>query len=356
MNRTFRTLIEAAILAPSGDNTQPWRFHVNEADSSLLITIDESRDPSPMNAGQRMARVALGAAVENIARTAADNRWNPLVRVGDDRLYVRLGHEIPDRVGKIAPVIQSRATNRRLYDRQPLPVGVEQALNKENPAEAAVTAHWIVGRDRIDAWAALIGRADEAMFGMTAMRTAFLANVRFDAAASAPVSEGLSLASLELTRADRAAMRLLRVMPPWAVKVARIPTALRKKAANLVRSSSGLCLVVADDRSSNTDFLVGRVMQRAWLALTERGFAVQPMMSLPVLDNALENGSPGSIDRGPAEMALLGLRDAAPEIGNGRLAALLRFGYAPPPSGRTGRLPMAAVCDVAPPVRQRQLV
>jgi hypothetical protein len=75
-------------------------------------------------------------------------------------------------------------------------------------------------------------------------------------------------------------------------------------------------------------------------------------MSLPVLENAL--------DHGPAELqASLGyekvsslrneFRALVPEVGNGRPAFLLRFGYAPAPTGRTGRLPIAAVCCVAAP-------
>ena len=57
-------LLKAAAVAPSGDNTQPWRFEVET--SRIRVIVDPARDPSPMNAGQRMARIAAGAAAENI--------------------------------------------------------------------------------------------------------------------------------------------------------------------------------------------------------------------------------------------------------------------------------------------------
>ena len=63
------------------------------------------------------------------------------------------------------------------------------------------------------------------------------------------------------------------------------------------------------------------------------------MLSLPVLGNALEHGDPALVAAlGRERVAALGrsFREAAPEIGVGRPAALLRFGFAPPPSGRTG--------------------
>ena len=47
------TLLEAAILAPSGDNTQPWRFAVDRERWTIAVDVDPTRDPSPMNAGQR---------------------------------------------------------------------------------------------------------------------------------------------------------------------------------------------------------------------------------------------------------------------------------------------------------------
>jgi hypothetical protein len=87
-------------------------------------------------------------------------------------------------------------------------------------------------------------------------------------------------------------------------------------------------------------------MQRAWLALTEEGLAAQPMMSLLVLENALEHGPPVLVAAlGRDRVSALGeqLRSLVPEIGPGRPAFLLRFGYAPAPGGRTGRLPLDAV-------------
>jgi len=67
---TLESLVAAALRAPSGDNTQPWRFQIDPRTGRVSLFLDESRDPSPMNAGQRMARIALGAAFENLLRAA----------------------------------------------------------------------------------------------------------------------------------------------------------------------------------------------------------------------------------------------------------------------------------------------
>jgi nitroreductase len=341
------TLIEAAVRAPSGDNTQPWRFALDPALPRVAIHLDPTRDPSPMNSGQRMARIALGAALENILRTAAGNGWT--VRLEDDPApalaALHLEHFNPGPVA-VEPVLRQRVTNRRDYDGKPVAPEALAAAAAATPPLGGVTTHWITERQRLEGLADLVGRADAVMFGAPAMRHAFLHNVRFDAPPNAEVEEGLSLDSLELSASDRVALRLMRKMPQWLYRLFGAGKVFRAKAQQLVASASGLCLVVAPDDAEATDLTVGRAMQRAWLALTEKGLAVQPMSSLPVLDNALRHGTPeviAAVGRDVVGALLEELRRLAPELGGGRLAFLMRFGHAPPPTGRTGRLAPQAV-------------
>jgi hypothetical protein len=122
------------------------------------------------------------------------------------------------------------------------------------------------------------------------------------------------------------------------------------KTRALVESASGLCVIVAPNDSHETDLLVGRAMQRAWLAITAQQMAVQPMMSLCVLDNVLLNGPPAlvaSLDREKTDALGREFRAITPEIGQGHAGFLLRFGFAPTPSGRTGRLDPKKVTDIA---------
>ncbi len=80
--------------------------------------------------------------------------------------------------------------------------------------------------------------------------------------------------------------------------------------------------------------------------MTAHGLAAQPMMSLLVLQNALEHGDAGLIEAlGRERLEGLGdeFRQLLPEIADERPAFLLRFGYASPPSGRTGRLSPSAL-------------
>ena len=107
----FKTLISAAVLAPSGDNTQPWRFEIDEDASTIKVMVDESRDRSPMNAGQRMSRIACGAAVENMIRTARFNHWNIEYSINaQPTIWITSKTPVP---GQIDPVLKERVTNRQ---------------------------------------------------------------------------------------------------------------------------------------------------------------------------------------------------------------------------------------------------
>ncbi len=206
--------------------------------------------------------------------------------------------------------------------------------------------HWLINRQQLAALASLIGQADALMLGEPSLRRAFLKNVRFDAAPEQEVEHGLSLASLELSSGDRRALKLLPWLPNWLLHISGATRVFAANARRLVDSASGICIIIAPDTSHAADLSAGRAMQRAWLALTQEGLAAQPMMSLPVLENLLHNANApliASLGRDRLQSLLGELRGMAPEISNGRPAFLMRFGYAPPPTGRTGRLPLAAV-------------
>jgi hypothetical protein len=338
-------LVRAGIHAPSGDNTQPWRFRIDAEAARIALYVDSNRDPSPMNSGNRMARIAVGAALENIVRTAEKNGLpvefeQPLppalatVRVTTNVSAVLIPDEILRRV-----------TNRRVYDGRLLPSGVVAQLEQLTRPIANVRSCWITDRARIPSIASLIARADRMMFGEASMRRAFLGKIRFDRSADAgPAEEGLTPASLEMTTFEGFALRLLPSLPSWFLGLTGGLRAFAVKARTLAESASGFCLVTVPDASEQADVHAGRAVQRAWLALTERELAVQPMMSLLVLENVRDNGSPALVAKlGHAKLAGLldEFRDLMPEIGSSRPAFLMRFGYAPPPTGRCGRMPVA---------------
>ena len=353
LDETLRKILADAASAPSGDNTQPVRFAVDPRSRTIGLSVDPARDPSPMNAGQRMARLAAGASLENLVRSAEARGFGVAIEPGegDTLAVVRLSGR--EESAPRDPALSARSTNRRHYDGRPVPADVLGRLAGATPDLDGASTHWIVGADRLDAFAGLIGEADAAMFGESSMRDAFLAKVRFDRPPGAEVEEGLPIGSLEVGTADRLALRTMRRTPDWILQIAGARRVFAEKARTLIVSSSGLCLVVAPDGSPASDLAAGRALQRAWLAIGSEGLSTQPMMSLLVLENAVDNGGIAlreALGHARLESLRRRFRDLAPEIAGRRPAWLQRFGHAPPPTARAGRLPIDAVAgEIARP-------
>ncbi len=76
----LESLVEAATRAPSGDNTQPWRFEIREKSNQILIHLDESRDTSPMNAGQPCPELPSVPRLRTLRKRHAGILWKPNVK------------------------------------------------------------------------------------------------------------------------------------------------------------------------------------------------------------------------------------------------------------------------------------
>src|SRR5262249_44859775 len=211
-----------------------------------------------------------------------------------------------------------------------------------------ILTRWI-DRTRLPQLATLLARADATAVSQPAIREAFFSRVRFDVPRGEQAATGLSIDSLELSLPQRLALRMIPRAPNWLFQFGATLRGYMAHVARLVESASGLCLIVAPDGSDESDVAVGRAVERAWIALTAQGLAVQPMMSLPILQNIAEEGTSTSLSwRARARTLALSreLKALLPEIGSGRLAFLMRFGYAAAPTGRSGRREVAEVSKV----------
>ena len=157
MDRSLATLLDggragarrATIRSPGGSSS------IRTA-GTIALEVDAQRDPSPMNAGRRMSRIAVGAALENLIRKA---RSHGLGRGAGTSRLSRPGHGPPDRDrreghGQETPW-PSRVTNRRLFDGRPVPAEVLDRLIEadarprrgEHPLDRRARIGWRSWRD-----------------------------------------------------------------------------------------------------------------------------------------------------------------------------------------------------------------
>jgi hypothetical protein len=152
---------------------------------------------------------------------------------------------------------------------------------------------------------------------------------------------------MELSAPERVTLDTLRRTPAERLAAMGVFAKIGARARRQMESASGVCVVTAVGSEPAVDVAVGRSLQRAWLALTRRGLVAHPMSALVALE----------AQTAPSERAIAAIasgRAAFPSAEKGsRIAMLLRFGWAPPPTARVRRYPLidsvAADADAAKP-------
>jgi nitroreductase len=151
-----RACLEAAVLAPSVHNSQPWRFRLRHAGIDVLA--DRSRRLAVVDPSGRELLISVGAAVLNLRVAILGHGRVPILRVLPDRCEpdlvarVTLGPvTVADpTVRALLAAIPRRHTNRRPFTAASVPGPVMDELVAAAAAEgAALAIADPIGRDAI---------------------------------------------------------------------------------------------------------------------------------------------------------------------------------------------------------------
>jgi len=342
-------ILDAARIAPSSGNMQPWRFVVDGDAVSFLI--DHERDRSPANTDGRVARIAVGAALECALLRAGRMGATVHFETPRDGALVTLRITSPKRTPEPDKALVKRATNRQLYDGRPLDDATFAWLHEATPPLDGTRTLWF-GRERVRVLGPIVEEGEALFYGEQHVRDAALRAVRFDVRDREEVSQGLSVGCLELSASDRMTLDALRTVPQDRLAAMGAFKKMGARARRLVESASGVCVIATRGSEPSTDVAVGRCMLRAWLTLTRRGLVAHPMTAIPALETILEleARAPGPLaERARATASVESLRAAFPSVEQGaRIGLLMRIGWAAPPTSRVRRLALDDSIGVAP--------
>ena len=135
-DRPLYRVLDAARWAPSGDNTQVWRFEV-KSDDHFLVHGEDTRDWCVYDLDGHASQLALGSLQETIAIAAGQDGLSASFDLEFDaedtegrhpRLSVRLTGSSEDYLPQLRPFIRTRVTQRRPFKRLPLPESHKASL------------------------------------------------------------------------------------------------------------------------------------------------------------------------------------------------------------------------------------
>ena len=121
----FYTMVGYAVKAPSGHNTQPWKFRIKE--NAIDIIPDFSKTLPVVDGNNRELFISLGCATENVCIAASALGYNADMSVSQEGIIsIHLQKPASVRQDTLFSQIEKRQTNRTVYNFQ----SIEDSLMK----------------------------------------------------------------------------------------------------------------------------------------------------------------------------------------------------------------------------------
>jgi hypothetical protein len=292
---TIEKIIEAGSRAPSGSNSQPWKFRVH-GDEIETIAIPE-KDHPVLNYRFRGTWIAHGALIENmaIAASALGCRANVKLfpRQDDGAVTARVNIFPAERAGDedLYRSIFVRTTNRKQYDKTPLAQEHIRALAQETDRSrfAGTTAKLIENGRDIDALAKATSVNEIVMFENKALHRLLFEELVWTKEDESARGGGLYFKTMEL-KPPAAVVKALRFWPLMrtlnAVGVAR---AIARDNVAMYAAAPLVCAIFAGD--TDADYVnAGRLMERVWLRATSLGLSCHLMTGVLFLWQRIASG------------------------------------------------------------------
>lgn len=348
-----RYLVAHAALAPSGGNAQPWRFVARGRRITCLV--DDERGATKLAPARRASYLALGAAVENLVLAAGGLGFSVDVTPLPDARDPLLGCELVlDRQGArqgsrldadpLLEQVHRRVTNRRRGTGQPLSTEDTNALT-ETARRAGAALDLVSEREALTHLGTVLGESDRLRFFDRQLHDELVREVRWAPRDVLLMRDGVDVATLEMSPADRA---VFEVLTSWPVmeRLSRLGGggALVDRTRKATAAAAAIGRLRIAETGPRGDFLGGRALQRVWLESSARALALQPHIPVFFYYGDLETGG-GSGFSAEQVRTLQTLRaryhEFLPPVPRGHTEIFLfRLSHAGPPTARSLRRPV----------------
>lgn len=319
----FRGLIECATLAPSGHNTQPWRFRTS--DHSIELRADLDRRLPVVDPDDHALYISLGCALENLVIAAEHDgltatvdpcfkdSHEPCIRIHLEPVEV-------NRDSGLYPALARRQSNRRRYDRRKIRDEELERLLQAGRRDAVELRSFAVGSPEISPIIEFVQEGSRQQFSDHAFVEELVSWVRFTRREAKRTSDGLLGPALGFPPVPRWLGRIL---------MTRLlsPDSEAKRQARAIDSSSHLLLFIARAHDKAGWIETGRAFQRLALTATMLGVA-HAHVNMPCEVPAVRSRLAEHLGLANGEQPLL----------------LIRIGYAQA-MPRAARRPVEAVLD-----------
>lgn len=362
LKKELQEILELARWAPSGDNTQPWRFEPLGG-SALRVNGFDTREHCVYDLDGRPSRLSIGAMLETLRIAASLSGMRAQVRrdrSAPEAAPVFDVDLVPDPAVSphpLAPFIKSRSVQRRPLSTRPLSTSEKQAL--EAAVGAGFRVHWFEAPAVRRRFARLMFRSAGIRLGIEEAYRVHASVIEWNASESLDripdAAVGLDPLSLLAMRwamrswqRTRFVSRYLGGTLPPRLQLDLLPAFF----------CAGHVVIAAESEASgpderlDADFEAGGAIQRFWLTVESLGLLHQPELTPLVFSRYAAEGRRFTGNEAARREAKR-VRDAlAALIGEdtlGRAVWIGRIGAGRRARARSLRLPLEVLVGKRPP-------
>ncbi|MDD6210219.1 MAG: nitroreductase [Bacteroidales bacterium] len=262
----FIFMINQAVLAPSGHNTQPWKFRLYE--DRIEIHPDLERGLGVVDPDNRELFISLGCAAENIYLSALSKGYMPEISVCENGVITLFLSEKNNDVTSclLAEQIVKRQTNRGLYNGKIIPeteISVLRGILLESGIHMYIMQNGTSVFERLSDYV-LKGNAEQ--LHSKAFKTELKSWMRYNSGHEKETQDGLSYAVFGAPDLPRCLSELIMGM----CLTSGIQNMGDKKK---IKYSSHFVLFTTEYNCLSEWISVGRSLERFLLKATELGIA-----------------------------------------------------------------------------------
>lgn len=296
MNKEIlESILDKAVLAPSGENIQPWRFEVTE-DFQLFLIAVTSGDDSVFNFGNKSVLIAIGALVENIAIISSSYGFKAGVHVlskFDNENYIaKISFtSIPAKKHTLENYIMTRHSNREHYLPAYIPLSFIDSVQNKEETDRGVQVCLSTNKGEIQKISKALSVNDFLILNNTSQLTFLLKHIIWSKKDTRKRKVGFYLSTLGLSFFERVGLYLIRV--PFFEGLQRklgIPNLVARSTAKKIATASLIGCISIQENTPATLIEAGRTLQRIWLMASKEGYAFQ-VFGVPMLFDVVSSSN-----------------------------------------------------------------
>ncbi len=333
-------LLNYAINAPSGGNSQPWTFKVS--DNKLTILSHPEKDNPVLNFRSRGTLIAQGALIENIIITASHYGFEATVNIAQDANDQAIA-QITFSDSRLPPdplylSIPLRSTNRKQYRDATISNGILTGiLNIANTLGGSmVNTSFTDDKSKMVIAGKAASNNEVIMLENKVLHNLFFKEVTWNFhEEKIKGGSGLYIKTLELKKPQEIVFRIIRHWPMMAaLKKIGLAKFIASENAKIYGTGGAMWAISVNEASHENFITAGRVLERIWLICAKEGISLQLMtgilfMRQKIMDSKTDIFSPDEVSLIKTSYDQI---SSAFNIKGGIITLMFRVGYSEKPS------------------------